>query len=311
MISFKQKQLVQQILNGALGVGSTLKNNEQAHYCPFCNHHKKKLQINLHTQKWHCWVCDAGGTKIGTLLKKVGVLRKEIQKLQEVYKDEHEVYVNDNYEEKLELPKEFKKLFEVPKTINFKYNQAKRYLKSRGITQEDLVKYNIGYCEDGEYRNRVIIPSYDSNGELNYFIARSFYEDEKYKYKNPPVSRNVIMFEEMINWDEPITLVEGGFDAFSIKRNVIPLLGKFLLPKLRDKIIEEGVKQINIILDSDAVKESTTHTEYFLKNGISVKNIIPQDKDAGEMGFEKINKLIKEAQLTQWDDLVISKINNL
>ena len=146
---------------------------------------------------------------------------------------------------------------------------------------------------------------------MNYFIARSYYKDEPYKYKNPPVSRDVIVFENQINWNEPITLVEGVFDSFSVKRNVIPLLGKFLLSKLKNKIMEKGVTDVTIMLDSDAVDDSTKHTQWFMKNGIKVRNIIPTDKDAGEMGFEKVNELLKGAKETGWDDLVLSKLNNI
>jgi len=174
-----------------------------------------------------------------------------------------------------------------------------------------IVRYNIGYCGSGDYGGRIIIPSYEANGELNYFIARSFYEDTKMKYKNPPVSRNVIMFENHINWSEPITLVEGGFDAFSVRRNVIPLLSKFILPKLKTKIKEMGVNKVNILLDPDAIQSSLKHTEYFLKNGVEVNNIILTEGDAGELGFEKVNTLIKESKETKWDDLILTKINNI
>jgi hypothetical protein len=214
-------------------------------------------------------------------------------------------------EPKLFLPKEFKQLYIKPKGFNPTYNQVIVYLRNRGITAKDIIKYNIGYCEDGLYGGRVIIPSYDENGELNYFVARSFYEDEKMKYKNPPVNRDVIVFEDMINWNEPITLVEGVFDSFSVKRNAIPMLGKFLLNKLKNKIRERGVKEINIMLDSDAISDSTKHADYFIKNGIKVKNIIPSDKDAGELGFIKVNDLIKKQTETGWDDLILTKIKNL
>ena len=75
--------------------------------------------------------------------------------------------------------------------------------------------------------------------------------------------------------------------------------------------MENGVKEVTIMLDSDALDDSTKHTEWFLKNGIKVKNIIPTDKDAGEMGFKKVNELLKEAKETNWDDLVLSKLNNI
>jgi DNA primase len=311
MLSGKNKLKIITILDSALGVGSSLKGNEQAHYCPFCNHHKKKLQVNLDTQRWHCWVCDSKGRSIASLLRKLNVDLRDISVVKDVYGDEPEYDTKEEYVAKLQLPKEFKQLYFKPKGINPAYNQALHYLNKRGITQADIVKYNIGYCEDGLYGGRVIIPSYDDNGDLNYFVARSFYEDEKMKYKNPPISRDVIVFENMINWNEPITLVEGVFDSFSVKRNVIPLLGKFLLSKLKNKIMEKGVKDVTIMLDSDAIDDSTKHTEWFQKNGIKVRNIIPTDKDAGEMGFKKVNEILKSAKETTWDDLVMSKLNSI
>jgi DNA primase len=312
MLSGRNKLQIITILDSTLGVGSSLKGNEQAHHCPFCNHHKKKLQVNLDTQRWHCWVCDSKGRSIQSLLRKLNVDIRDLNKVRDVYGDEPEYDSKEEYVAKLQLPKEFKQLYFKPTgSFNPSYNQAIHYLSKRGIVKADIVKHNIGYCEDGLYGGRVIIPSYDDNGELNYFVARSFYEDEPYKYKNPPISRDVIVFENQINWNEPITLVEGVFDSFSVKRNVIPLLGKFLLSKLKNKIMERGVKEVTIMLDSDAVDDSTKHTEWFIKNGIKVRNIIPTDKDAGEMGFKKVNELLKDAKETGWDDLVLSKLNNI
>ena len=311
MLSGKHKLVVINILDDALGVGSSLKGNEQAHHCPFCHHHKKKLQINLDNQNWHCWVCNAKGRTINSLLRKLNVDIRSLSKLRDIYGD---IDANTSFveeEPKLFLPKEFKQLYIKPKGFNPEYNQAINYLKERGITQADIVKYNIGYCSEGLYFGRVIVPSYDENGDLNYFVARSYYKEERMKYKNPPVNRDVIVFENQINWNEPITLVEGVFDSFSVKRNCIPLLGKFLLSKLKNKIIEKGVKEVTIMLDSDAIADSTKHTDYFLKNGIKVRNIIPTDKDAGEMGFKKVNELLKGAKQTGWDDLVLSKLNNI
>jgi DNA primase len=312
MLFGKNKLTVINILDTTLGVGSSLKGNEQAHHCPFCNHHKKKLQVNLDTQRWHCWVCDSKGRSIQSLLRKLNVDIRDLNRLKDIYgEDDYTLVEKDEYVAKLQLPSEFKQLHFKPKGFNPEYNQALNYLKERGITQADIVKYNIGYCSEGLYFGRIIVPSYDENGDLNYFVARSYYKEERMKYKNPPVNRDVIVFDNQINWNEPIILCEGVFDSFSIKRNCIPLLGKFLLSKLKNKIIEKGVKEVTIMLDSDAIADSTKHTDYFLKNGIKVRNIIPTDKDAGEMGFKKVNELLKGAKQTGWDDLVLSKLNNI
>ena len=37
------------------------KRNEYMYWSPFISHHKPKLQINIQTQKWHCWVSNVGG----------------------------------------------------------------------------------------------------------------------------------------------------------------------------------------------------------------------------------------------------------
>jgi hypothetical protein len=81
----------------------------------------------------------------------------------------------------------------------------------------------------------IIIPSYDANGKLNYFTARSFEKDPYTKYRNPETSRDIIPFELFINWDLPIILCEGPFDAMAIKRNAIPLFGKNIQSILNEK----------------------------------------------------------------------------
>ena len=312
MLSQRDKSTIIGILDETLGVGTSLKGNEQAHHCPFCHHHKKKLQINLDTQQWHCWVCDAKGKKITSLLKRLHVDSKRVRKIYEIYGDDY-IISTSTEEEKVELrlPNEFRSLLKEPKGLNPLFRKVKQYAKQRGITREDIIKYNIGYCDSGHYANRIIIPSYDSDNRLNYFIARSVYDEEKFKYKNPPVSKNVIMFENQINWDEPITLVEGVFDAISVKRNVIPILGKFIPKILNDTIYKKGVKSIKILLDKDAQQQALYYVSYFMNNGITVTNILPTDKDAGDMGFTEVNSILKKTKETDFSDIISQKLKGL
>ena len=314
MLSHHEKQSVINILDDILGVGTSMKNDEQAHYCPFCHHHKKKLQINLKTQKWHCWVCDAKGKRIQRLLKRLNVDSRKLKKIYEIYGDDYVVYSKDTEEEQVELrlPNEFQSLLKVPKgKINPLYRKVLDYAKSRNLSKEDIRKYNIGYCDSGHYANRIIIPSYDSDNRLNYFIARSVFTEEKFKYKNPPVSKNVIVFENQINWDEPITLVEGVFDAMAVKRNVIPLLGKFIPKKLNENIYKKGVSSINILLDEDAQDQALYYTMQFQNQGIKTKNIVPSEKDASDMGFTEVNSKLKESKKTGFGDIISQKLKGL
>ena len=313
MLSLNDKNKVTSILSNTLGSHSTLRGNELAFYCPFCNHHKQKLQVNTETQKWHCWTCNSGGKKLTSLLRKLDVDKNTISIIREIYGDSNYNPQQDDLETKvyISLPKEFKSLNEPPKGFNPEYKHAINYLTQRGITQKEIVKYNIGYCVDGLYARRVIIPSYDSNGLLNYFVSRSYYQDEKMKYKNPPISKNIICFESQINWKEPIILCEGVFDAITIKRNAIPLLGKFPSKQLVEKIFMSGVNNIIISLDNDAINEAMKAAEYFRKNGINVKMMYLKDKDASEIGYTKFyEELTKTKEFTS-EELLLNKINSL
>ena len=307
------KNIVISTLSNALGSYSTLRGNELAFYCPFCNHHKQKLQVNTETQKWHCWTCNSGGKKLTSLLKRLDVDRKTISIIREIYGDSNYNPQNEDEGTKvfIQLPKEFISLIDEPKGFNPEYKHAIHYLNERGITQKDIVKYNIGYCTEGLYARRVIVPSYTSDGQLNYFVSRSYYSEEKMKYKNPPISKNVICLESQVNWNEPIILCEGVFDAITIKRNAIPLLGKFPSKQLVEKIFMSGVSDIVISLDNDAINEALKAAEYFRKQGIHVRMMYLKDKDAADMGYEKFYEELKKTKEFSSDELLLNKIMSL
>lgn len=312
MLSHHDKVKVSSILDELLGAHTPLKENEHVHYCPFCHHHKKKLNINIETQKYHCWVCDAKGNKIYYLLKRLNADKSHLSVVQKIYGDDDISYKSqEEIQFDLRLPKEFKSLLVEPGGLNPLYKHATKYVRDRGITKQDIIKNNIGYCDTGMFAGRIIIPSYDKEGVLNYFIARTFFANEDYKYKNPIVSKNIVPLENQINWNEPITLVEGIFDAIAIKRNVIPLFGKFIPKKLHEAIMLNKVKEMKIMLDGDAQKQALYYVDYYSKQGIKVTNIIPTDKDASSMGFETVNSVIKNTKQTTFADIINQKLKNL
>jgi len=222
-------QLLVTLINSVLGTGKKTARGNMAYHCPYCNHHKPKLEINFTENKegvnpWHCWVCDKKGKSIIPLLYQFKASPEKIAEAKSLVKDVSPGYIKEVKSNFLKLPKEYINLATNNNSILRKH--AINYLKQRNITLKDIIKYDIGYCEDGLYANMVIIPTYDSDGKLNYFVARTFKNDEYIKYKNPQASRDIIPNEHFINWDIPIILCEGIFDAIAIKRNAIPLLGK-------------------------------------------------------------------------------------
>ena len=205
-------------------------------------------------------------------------------------------------DEVLEIPEEYIPLWIPKKTPD--YRNAMHYLKKRGITIFDIIRYRIGYAESGKYSGKIIVPSYDKFGQLNYFVSRAYYSSDSYKHKNPLVTKDIIGFEMLINWAEPIVLCEGVFDAMTIKRNAIPLFGKIIQPKLQKKIIEEQVKNIYLCLDEDAIKNSLQIAEKFMAEGLNVYFVELKDQDPNELGFEKISKLIAETLTFSFERLM-------
>ena len=178
------------LTESVLGKGQSTSKGNYAFKCPFCTHHKNKLEISLRTTAkrenfWHCWVCGAKSKTLLTLFKKIKAPQDKINELNILIvpskKQEH-VEIGT-----LELPKEFISLSNPveDKIAQIEAKHALKFLKKRNITQNDIIKYNIGFCKEGKYEFRVIIPSYDAEGKLNYFIARDYKEPSLQKYRTP------------------------------------------------------------------------------------------------------------------------------
>jgi len=285
-----------------------MKNGEHAFHCPFCNHHKKKLQINTETQKWHCWVCNKGGYKIGILLRKINAPKNIISEVlkilgdyQGVSKEKEEVTKYD-----VSLPQCYKPLWKPSEDPLYK--NAIHYLKGRNIGSIDILRYSIGFCSSNGYSNRIIIPSYDADGKLNYFMARDMFPNSKFKYKNPPMSKDTVGFEMFINWKEPIVLVEGIFDAIAIRNNAIPLFGKFPSKTLVMRLAEKQVKKVYVALDEDAKQDAIKLSKFLMDYGIKTYLLDMKDKDPSELGFTKFWEIVQNTQQSKFSDIIKGRL---
>jgi len=236
--------------------------------CPVCSYDIKQLdhgdgkgnlEINYRRGVYKCWSCaetnDTHGS-IYRLVKKYGnprqnkkfllLMPEEVDEVKRIYK-------------KVYLPKEFISFKDVSQGLKMtpQYKQAWNYIKKRNITDEMIERFNIGFCYNGLYENRIIIPSYDTELTLNYFIARSYLSKTKLKYKNPEVQKEIIIWNEhLINWEERLYIVEGAFDSIFVP-NSIPMLGKFMSDNLFKTIYTQAKKDIVIVLDPDAWNDAT------------------------------------------------------
>lgn len=297
-------------LETLLGKGSKRARDNYAFHCPFCNHRKPKLEINMATNEegknfWECWVCQTRGQSIRSLLKQLKTPRDQAQDiLKYLPKGAQIEYKTVSV---VELPEEFQPLHSAS-TTSVVANIVRKYLYERGLTDNDFIKYNIGYAATGDYSGRIIVPSYNGSNQLNYFVGRT-YDGNYFKYKNPEASKDIIFFENLINWNAPIILCEGVFDAMAIRRNAVPILGKSISNSLYKKIITSNVDDIYVALDTDARTRALEIAEKFLNQGKRVFLIDLPDKDPSEMGFEAFTTLIQSAQELDLSSLMVHKLN--
>ena len=295
--------LLERALNSR--VKKLTKTDEYMFFSPFISHYKPKLQINISSQKWHCWVSNSGGHSLYSLFKKINADSRYFSELKDI------VFIpttKDEVESKVvvSLPREYQSLSSKSKSLFYKH--ATKFLKQRRINETDIKKHKMGFCDDGVYQNRIIIPSYDENGILNYFVGRSFMGN-KMKYKNPNVSRDIVPFEWFIAWSYPIVLCEGVFDAISIRTNAIPMLSKKPSKSLLTKIFQEQVKTIYIALDNDAKKDAYNLSEFFKDFGIDSKVVnLPKNEDPNDLGFERMTNLIGDTISSSFSDMISARL---
>ena len=297
-------------IENILGKSHKRARDNYAFHCPFCNHRKPKLEINMATNEegknfWECWVCQTRGQSIRSLLRQLKTPREQAADILKYLPKGS--YIEYKQLSIVELPKEYQPLYSASQTSVIA-NKVRKYLYERGLSSNDFIKYGIGYTTSGDYGGRIIIPSYSQSGQLNFFIART-YDGNYFKYKNPEASKDIIFFENLINWDQPIILCEGVFDAMAIRRNAIPILGKSISTSLYKKIITSKLQDIYVALDNDARDKAYEIAEKFLNQGKRVFLINLPDKDPSEMGFKAFTELIQTAEELDLSGIMLHKLD--
>jgi hypothetical protein len=297
--------------------------------CPRCQEReglaypdgKFNLEINTAKRKFRCWKCDEPkfSGSLGRLIRTFGT--KIDYELYKSYEDIYGDYTEEDYEKEyaaVVLPKEMI-LFTQMETGNLDHFEAYNYLlNDRKISRDIMLRYRLGFCTEGKYAKRIIIPSYDTKGEINYFVGRTYDPTvKKKKYDNPKSDKDRIIFNEgFVNWDSTVYLVEGAFEMLSFPVNIIPMLGKTLSTTLFMKL-KEMKPNVVVLLDPDAYKDCIElyyqlHTIY-VDCEERVKLVkLPTNDDLDELrrnhGQDAVIKALRTARGLTVDDYFIKRL---
>lgn len=305
-------------IESAFGKGNTANNLTNIEVrCPICDGqkptNKKKLAIRLADDVTHCWVCGFSSRSLLPLLKRFGT-QEELQQYKEKFATIKLGTQQPEEKEVLRLPEGFRLLALCPENDR-DARDVKNYLYDRGLSERDLWYFKFG-VSNALFR-RVIMPSFDSMGSLNFFTARAIDSEKKPKYIDPAkeiVLKTEIIFNEInIDWTKEIVIVEGPFDMTKCPDNSTCLQGNQLSEStaLFNEIIYHDVP-VCLMLDDDAKLRSSKIAKHLSKYGIRVRCAsLGSFHDPGEMTKQQVMSCIASAKNWEWEDHIREKFNSI
>ncbi len=178
----------------------------------------------------HCFTCKKGGS-----------LTELVMQVRDLDFDSAREWMGESGEDDTPVQEELAPIrmdiqplrttgFKLPREFVFKPfdewpSGPRKYVLSRGITEEQVTKWRLGYTTIGRLRGRIIFPVYNAQGAPANYSGRAFTEDERrYLYareeENPDL--DVLFGEE--HWlpnKDVVVITEGGIDGLAVER-VVP-----------------------------------------------------------------------------------------
>lgn len=264
---------------------------------------KAKLSVNIETERFNCWVCGWGGRNLRPLMVRGS------PELREYLTRENAKAEKDRPDAKprcYTLPPGFTPLHRSAPATSAPYHT---YLSRRGVSEHTVGLYRMGYVDTGWLAGRIVVPSFDATGAVNFWSARTIHADARPSYVLPDCSKDIISNEHAVDWSKPIYLVEGIFDEIAVGPQAIALYGKFLQPKLLRRLVEWEPPMVYVCLDSDARAQALRLVERLVGYDVPCSLLDLDGKDPGEIGSAGVGRAVGlSTQITGSVGLVRARI---
>lgn len=171
------------------------------------------------------------------------------------------------------LPDEF-----IPVQHGWTRKDLPRYFRERGIGPKKAFRYGLGWCDDGYFANRLVVPV-TSDDQVVFFVAR-------YMKQRPPLCRRPnlpcktcggkdmhnrlkkTLYPKgahpgrfLYNYDrarhcKTIRVVEGVLDAIHVGRSAVATFGTTLSQYQLELLMRTNAREIVIMWDRDAIEKA-------------------------------------------------------
>jgi len=323
MLTTSQKY---ELLVKLLGPGTPDKRCVNAQFwCPFCKHadsKKRKLAVRVDDGVVHCWVCNWSARSPLRLCPVLGAPAELRDKLREAYGDVGAVVDDEAIVEEVaaELPSDFVLVCdEIDRGVRHPDKLAAiRYLEARGVTYNAAKHFRLGLSNKSIYQRRIIFPSFDGSGSLNYVTARISDDETTFRYFNTQRQRSSLVFNEIdVAWDRELVLVEGPFDLLACNgMNAVPMLGSWLDEDylLFNRIVANRTPVV-LAFDPDAKAKQEKVAKRLLQYEIAIRVVdwtgYSDDSDPSKVGHEAFKKLVKSASPYTEENAFKSRMNRV
>lgn len=290
--------------------------------CPICSPTDKtkfKLAIKIDNDMNHCWTCGWKAHNLALLISKFGTQSELIQYRELFVPDLDKEYLNRLSLDEIAKPTQVKlpddfRLLSLSSSILPNVKAPLEYLRKRGVTRNDVLYYKLGISNEKRWRRRIIMPSFDENGIINYFVARNYdLDDRRSKYDNPDSNKNDIIFNQInIDWTKRLVICEGPFDLMKCGDNVACLLGSDI--SLSSKLFSEiAINQtpISLALDSDMWSTKIPKIVKKLQSFNIDVNVVDLREfgDPGSMTKQQFKNALHNAVKPSWESSFLNRLN--
>lgn len=205
--------------------------------------------------------------------------------------------------------------FRMPKEVMFEpledwISSAKSYAVGRGISQEEVDTFRLGYAVDGVLSCRMVIPWLGRGNVVAGYSARSFIDEEP-KYKTPKETDNAdfgVMVGEHL-WPEMrsrgiVVVTEGALNGFAVRRvlhsmgkeaSIAALGGSEINPTHIIKLSTFGLVIVMTDPDPAGDKAASTITNSLARHTPSRRVRLPEQKDALDVGPKVLARFLDNA----------------
>ena len=284
-------------------------NSEISVRCPECGKPgKSKLCIRLDNEIYHCWVCDIKGKGIARVVGLVSPSKRA--QYAKKFPQQNQQQVEEAPKE-IELPSDFKLVAQQHRDPYSK--EVLKYAVQRGFNTSLLWRFRCGFSRENRWYRRLLMPSFDAEGNLNYLTGRAIDNNNHIRYVNDSLPKKDIIFNELdVDFGKPLVLVEGPLDLIKCNANSTCLLGSTLNENsvLFERIIRNNTPII-LLLDPDAKTKAMKIAKLLSSYAINVNLNFPSDRDVGDCEPDEVLDLIHTSSRYSKSSLIRAKLQGL